>query len=292
MGWKEEYNIGVEIVDKAHKQLFSIIRRIKNFLEDGDDKRRRFACEEGIKFFKSYAVKHFAQEEGYMLSIGYDRYEGHHVIHEIMKNQTLPVLEAELEESDYSDEVMEHFLGVCIGWLITHIMIEDQAIAGKVKKKKWDLESKSEISVIQEILSAAIQQTFGIESTLLDEHCKEWDFTDALYYEQQYAGANDEKLNIVVAMEEQFVLATTGHMMGMDFSEVDQIVIFAEKQIISGFIHEIMDVIDSKKQYRFVSDQMRDGEIPAKEYGERSFQYSLVFSTACGRYIFCLDRPS
>ena len=84
-----------------------------------------------------------------MLSIGYDGYEQHRAVHENLKNQILPVLEAELEASEYSEKSVEHFLGVCIDWLTTHIMIEDQAIVGKAAKVHRDLQSASEISAVK-----------------------------------------------------------------------------------------------------------------------------------------------
>ena len=62
--WNERFNIGVEEVDKAHRRLFSVVRKLMELSED--EKRGRWVCEEAIKYFKSYTVKHFAQEEEYM----------------------------------------------------------------------------------------------------------------------------------------------------------------------------------------------------------------------------------
>ena len=290
MEWKDEYNIGVEIVDKAHKQLFSIVRRIMNLLNDGDEKRRRFACQEGIKFFKSYTAKHFAEEEAYMLSIGYDGYEQQRAIHESLKNQTLPVLEAELEASKYSDASVEHFLGVCIGWLTTHIMIEDKAITGKSVQLNWNRHPGSEISAVKEMIALEIQQTFGLESTLMNEHYAGWDLRDPLYYELQYADENGEKLAIIMVMEERLALESTGQMLGMNFSEVNNIVVSAIKQIIRSFVHRIANAMGDQKQYRFTGDQMLNGKIFMERYRERPFQYSMLYATHQGYYVFCIDR--
>ena len=68
--WKDEFNVGVEIIDKAHQRLFSIINKL--FALGEEEKKSRKACEEGIKFFYEHAVKHFADEEKYMEAIHYD----------------------------------------------------------------------------------------------------------------------------------------------------------------------------------------------------------------------------
>ena len=56
--WQEEFNIGVDIIDKEHQRLFKIINKLFAFKKEG--KNSEFACQEGIKFFKGHAVKHFA----------------------------------------------------------------------------------------------------------------------------------------------------------------------------------------------------------------------------------------
>lgn len=80
--WNERFNIGVEKVDKAHRRLFSIVYKLMVLSED--EKKRKWASAEAIKFFKSYALKHFAEEEEYMRSIHYDGYEMHKRLHDVL----------------------------------------------------------------------------------------------------------------------------------------------------------------------------------------------------------------
>ena len=121
--WNDRFNIGVEIVDHAHRKLFSIVGKLLNLTEDAE--KQKHACQEGIKYLKSYTKKHFAEEEAYMRKIGYQGYEIHKSLHDNLQNQTLPALEEEMEAQDYSAESIQHFLGICVGWLNVHIMIED-----------------------------------------------------------------------------------------------------------------------------------------------------------------------
>lgn len=127
--WKEEFNIGVDVIDKEHRKLFRIINKL--FLFKDDETTRQWACRQGIKFFKTHALHHFADEEAYMDSIHYEGLEQHRRLHQGFRDNTLPALETELVQSDYSPDAVEHFLGVCAGWLIGHTLSEDVAITGK-----------------------------------------------------------------------------------------------------------------------------------------------------------------
>ena len=40
--WNERYNIGVESVDKAHRRLFSIVRKISTLTED--EEKNKWSC--------------------------------------------------------------------------------------------------------------------------------------------------------------------------------------------------------------------------------------------------------
>lgn len=77
--WKDEYNIGVDIIDREHRRLFKIINKLFRFTDEKN--KSRWACKEGIKFFKDHATKHFMEEEEYMASIKYERLGVHMHIH-------------------------------------------------------------------------------------------------------------------------------------------------------------------------------------------------------------------
>lgn len=72
--WDDPFNIGVEIIDRAHRRLLSIVRKMIGLAHDTEEERKRWACGEGIRYLKSNSVKHFA-EEAYMRSIGYDAHK-------------------------------------------------------------------------------------------------------------------------------------------------------------------------------------------------------------------------
>ena len=57
--WNDRFNLGVDEIDKAHQKLFSIVNKLIAFTEN--PAKQRHACKEGIKYFKSYTIKHFAE---------------------------------------------------------------------------------------------------------------------------------------------------------------------------------------------------------------------------------------
>ena len=62
--WKDEYNIGVDIIDREHQRLFRIINKLFAFSDEKN--KSQWACQEGIKYFKDHAAKHFVDEEKYI----------------------------------------------------------------------------------------------------------------------------------------------------------------------------------------------------------------------------------
>ena len=131
--WQDRFNIGVEVIDREHRKLFSIMNRLMKFREQED--KSQWVCQEGVKYFKDHAMKHFAEEEVYMASIDYKGFETHRRLHDNFRQKTLPALEEELNRTNYSEDAISHFLGVCAGWLIGHTLTEDRAITGKAMSK-------------------------------------------------------------------------------------------------------------------------------------------------------------
>ena len=134
--WNERYNLGVDIVDREHKKLFSILNKLFDIGQQ--EEKSQWVCQEAIKYFKDHAVQHFIDEEIYMASINYPEIAIHTRIHTNFREITLPALEKELELNEYSQDAVNHFLGVCAGWLIGHTLIEDHAIVSGEVIKQWE----------------------------------------------------------------------------------------------------------------------------------------------------------
>lgn len=163
--WEDRFNIGVDFIDSEHMKLFKIVNKLFTFIENKN--KSPWACQEGIKYFKDHALQHFAEEEAYMESISYKELETHKRLHEDFRMHTLPAHEKELEQSKYSEDAINHFLGVCAGWLISHTLTEDHAIAGNEIIKWSNLPPEEETKVTTQVILELLYDLFRLEAQLV-----------------------------------------------------------------------------------------------------------------------------
>ncbi len=168
--WQDRFNIGVDVIDREHKKLFSIMNRLLVFSEQED--KSQWVCQEGLKYFKDHAMKHFAEEEVYMASISYKGYEAHRRVHDNFRRNTLPALERELTQTDYSPDAVSHFLSVCAGWLIGHTLTEDRAIVGDGINKWENLLPEDEELAAKQLMVQMMKDMFQLDASLISEDRK------------------------------------------------------------------------------------------------------------------------
>jgi len=130
MEWHEDYELGVEHIDKQHQELFRAANRIQSIMDREDDESSRRACEEVVKYLKSYTLKHFQDEEFYQISVAYEGYMRHKNIHDEFR-KTVLMQEQLMAAEDYSRDSVAKFLKILSAWLVNHITREDQQIVPK-----------------------------------------------------------------------------------------------------------------------------------------------------------------
>lgn len=284
--WNERFNIGVEEVDKAHRRLFSVVRKLMELSED--EKRGQWVCEEAIKYFKSYTIKHFAQEEEYMRSIHYSGYEVHKRLHDVMRDKTIPALEKDLIESDYSKEAMQHFVGISLGWLTGHILIEDRAITGRIPNRWNEVLPKDEIAAVEKVVSKTIMEVFKLDTRIVSDQYAGEDFGKSIFYRITYCSAKGKRIQIFLVLEEQLVLQKVGEMLDVNFKKVDKMVLDATKQLSQQMIKRMGMYFKFLRQFEFEKDHVLTAEQFEKEFESGYPRYSLLFDTGMGYFAFCL----
>lgn len=284
--WNERFNIGVEKVDKAHRRLFSIVQKLMVLSED--EKKRKWASAEAIKFFKSYALKHFAEEEEYMRSIHYDGYEMHKRLHDVMRDKTIPALEKDLEENDYSSESIQHFIGISLGWLTGHVLIEDRAITGKVPKR-WDsVQPKNVTAAMEKVVSQIILEVFKLQARTVSLQYAGEDFGKCIYDRISYRSKEGKRLQVFLVMEERLALRTVGQILDIEFKKVDKMVLDAVRQISQQMMVHMRGYFKMLEQYEFEKDHMLTKEQLEQEFLSEYPRYSLLFDTGIGYFAFCI----
>ncbi len=285
--WNDKFCIGVDEIDQAHQKLFSMMRKLVNLIEDS--KSAEWACREGIKFFKNYVIYHFESEENYMRSIKYDGYDAHKRLHDNMKYNTIPALEQELEKSRYSLEAIQHFLGICLGWLNGHIMIEDRAITGIVSKKWVSSPGDDEISGLKNAIIHIMSDMFCMDTKIVSERYGGEDFGKRLCYEMVYLTQKGEKEQIFLVYEERLVLTTIGELINIPLDRVDQTLLYAVSQISEQLVKHI-GLYFTLDTCQLIQEGMQNNETFHQMFAEEFPYYSLLFDTGIGYFAFCFQK--
>lgn len=288
--WREEFNIGVETIDKEHQRLFKIINKLFAFKEE--DKNSQWACQEGVKFFKGHAMKHFADEEAYMSSIGYEGLEQHRLIHKGFRENTLPALEKELEQTNYSQDAVDHFLGVCAGWLLGHTLTEDQAITGE-RTSDWEkVLPGEELAALKKVIIQLIFDMFHLESHMLSDAYRGEKFGRGVYYRLVYGTKEDEKKQeIILVFEEKLLINTVGKIMGIQTNKLDTKLIHAARYTSRQFVTRVMEHFPDMEGYNLKEENLLSYEELQKIFDKEKVQASLLFDTGAGYFSYCVIAP-
>ena len=288
--WRDEFNLGVEVIDKEHQRLFKIINKLYEYREA--EKDAQWTCLEGIKFFKSHTLKHFSDEETYMASIGYEGLEQHRRIHEGFRENTLPALEKELEQTEYAPDAVDHFLGVCAGWLIGHTLTEDLSIVGKGMRKWENQLPGEELTAMKQVVAQLVFDMFRLESHLVSDAYSGEKFGRGIYYRFVYATPRAEgKQEILLVLEEKLLIGTVGKVLGIETNELDSMLVHASRYTARQFAERVLKQFPSMKSCELKEENFLSYEQFQKVFEKEKVQASLLFNTGAGYFAFCVIAP-
>ncbi len=287
--WHERFNIGVEFIDREHRKLFSIMNRL--FANSGKNENSQWIYQEGIKYFKEHAMRHFAEEEVYMASIGYPGFDTHRRLHDNFRRKTVPALERELELSNYSQEAVNHFMGVCAGWLIGHTLTEDRAITGKTVSKWVGVLPEEEQAALREVIKQLLYDLFRLKARVISGHYGGEKFGKGIYYHLVYANKQGEKWENILVFEEKLLLNTVGQLMGDNSSELDTLMVNATRYTAQQFVHRIKEHFPAAEQYELKEESLLTYAQFTATFEREHPQCSLLFDTGAGYFAYCVIAP-
>ena len=286
--WNERFNIGVESIDNAHRKLFSIVGKLIALNED--ETKQQHACREGIKYFKNYTAQHFADEEAYMRSIGYPDLAVHKSLHDSLRDKTIPALEAEMEAQDYSTESVGHFLGICVGWLNGHIMVEDRAITGKNPHKWVHQPDDNELESLEKALTQALESLSQSDVDAISRRYSGEEFSTGktLCFRLTYRTEEKKPIRLYLVYEESLVLHTLSEILGKDIYKIDQTVVTAMKLLSEQFVSRLKMHFPPAESYPLERNDMLTFEQFVRTFDKEFPPYSLLFSAeGKGYFAFC-----
>lgn len=288
--WNDRFNLGVEEIDQAHQKLFSIVNKLIAFTENPD--KQQHACREGIKYFKNYAVKHFAEEEAYMKSIAYAGLSMHKKLHDALRDQTLPALEDELESQEYSLESVQHFIGICIGWLTGHIMVEDRAITGRNANKWVHKASDDKFNSILKATTQGLMTMCRSQVQLVSQHYGGESFTSGnpLIYRLSYCSKDNKQQRFYLLYEESVAIQSLNDILDMQIKRVDKTVADAMKMLSIQFVDYLRKYFPNGVQYQLEKSDMLSFDQFSKIYYKQCPACSFLFNIEGKGYIvMCID---
>lgn len=123
---KDEYYVGVELIDTQHAELFNIANEAYLLLKDEFVVDKFDDIVAIILRLKEYAIQHFKDEEAYMLSIGHKKFLSHKTEHEdfIEKVNSVDFDSMDHNQTGTLVDIMQ-FLS---DWLVHHILEKDKLI--------------------------------------------------------------------------------------------------------------------------------------------------------------------
>ena len=285
--WQDRFNIGVETIDREHKKLFSIINKLLAFTEE--EAKSQWVCEEGIKYFKGHAMKHFAEEEVYMASIGYEGFEMHRRLHDNFRTKTLPELEKELRRTNFSQDAIKHFLGVCAGWLIGHTLTEDHAMAGKTLSKWDNLLPEDEQNAMKQSIVSLVYDLFRLKAELISGHYSGEKFGRGIYYRMLYEKKDGGKWEVLMAFEEKLLLNTVGKMMNTKSDKMNVMLMNTSRYTAQQFVSSLRGHFPSTELCELEEENLLNYEQFQTIFQKKKPRCSLLFNTGgSGYFAFCV----
>ncbi len=287
--WQDRFNIGVEVIDKEHKKLFNVLNKL--FAYGKEEEKSQWVCQEAIKYFRDHALQHFMEEEEDMESIHYAGLETHRRIHNNFREKTLPTLESELIRTNYAMESVDHFLGVCAGWLIGHTLIEDHAITGKGASKWSGLLPDEQQAAMKNTIMQLLYDMFRLKPRVVSDCYGGEKFGDGIYYRLIYASKAGEKWEIILIFEEKLIVSTLGGIMDTKSKAVSVMLMNAARYTARQFVESIRQHLPFANTDEMVDEQLLTYEQFERVYEKQNPQVSLLFDTGAGYFGYCFVAP-
>ncbi|GFH92819.1 cyclic di-GMP phosphodiesterase [Lachnospiraceae bacterium] len=287
--WQERFNIGVSFIDEEHKKLFSILNKLFEYSKE--DEKSQWACQEGIKYFKDHAMKHFSEEESYMASIHYIGYETHRRLHDNFRKKTIPALERELTRTFYSADAIDHFLGVCAGWLIGHTLTEDRAIVGSTVSKWGDLLPEEKQTSMGQAIIQILGDMFQLKSRIISECYGGERFGKGVYYRLVYSTKEGKRWEILLVFEQKLIVKTVGDIVDTQSDTVNVMLMNAARYMAQQFVGRIRNHFSPDDVFEIKEENLLTYEQFDSIFKEQNPQISLLFDTGAGYFAYCVIAP-
>lgn len=284
--WNDAYKMDNDFLDKEHKMLFTTMNKLLTISED--EAKSEWVCREGVKFLKNHSFEHFEHEEEYMRSIKYKDYDVHKRLHDDFRQKTLPALEREMEGMKYSAESVRHFLAVSIGWVISHTLTEDLAIAGKSSSKWAALPHEREQEFMEQTILQLIQDIFHLKAKLISEQYSGEHFGKVVCCRFIYKGQDKQKWEVILVYEEHLLLKIMSGILNIEYPRLDDMAVNVGRYISRQFVERVRESSTALEQFEREKESLLTHEQLLESFQREQPSSSLLFDTGEGYFAFCV----
>lgn len=125
MQWTEDLSVGIESIDRQHRELFARLDRLVDAVRQG---KCRYIVESTIGFLEGYAAAHFADEERYMERTSYPAYPRHKGQHAEFLERISRLKAVLAEEGHGSYPLSVATIQMASDWIREHISFVDKEL--------------------------------------------------------------------------------------------------------------------------------------------------------------------
>jgi hemerythrin len=127
--WRQDYSVGVRVIDQQHKRLVFLINELFQAMQTGKGSQ---STGEVLKGLVDYTRSHFRTEEDLMKTHGYPGFLAHKKEHDDLTGQAVELLRESQEGRLTVALDTSRFLKE---WLATHILGTDKRLGGYLTRK-------------------------------------------------------------------------------------------------------------------------------------------------------------
>ncbi|MFA6354365.1 MAG: bacteriohemerythrin [Candidatus Paceibacterota bacterium] len=122
--WKDEYSVGIKLLDEQHKDFFSITNSIIDLLDREDVKKEDLVAM--LHNLEAHGFEHLKTEEGYFDTFNYPHAPDHIKEHDFFRKR-IDHYNSELEKPDVdTKKLADEIVTYGVHWLSDHILLMDK----------------------------------------------------------------------------------------------------------------------------------------------------------------------
>ena len=129
--WTPDLATGNAVIDKQHKQLFSMVNNLFDAYQSGKERQE---VADTMEFLVEYTNKHFADEEELQEKNDYPDYPAHKQLHAEFK-ELVRILSAKMSQDGITDNFIVEVCSAIGEWLFMHVKDEDSRMAAYMQSK-------------------------------------------------------------------------------------------------------------------------------------------------------------